>query len=507
MEAAANGAAKKASAAAAIAEAAERLIGVKVEDPAEAARLRRLRRNKQQSVLEEEEKARASPAFDKEGRITYIPPPIDVDLAHKEARRRERQARRKAQKALEHHEKKAGQWISNEIVPDGKKPRGASYDDEDDDISDQDGPVEPASEATLFTTSPMRSMRKASLSPVRRTSRSRSRSTTPPASPLRFRKESAASLAPSLPDVEEAEQALAQESPCPEPTLRPRSQETKVLLVASGAYNPIHKMHLRMLYLARQFLERAGMEVVGGIISPSHATLVRQKQRRNVKQIIPQRHRLNMARLMVGGSQWLTVDAWEITRRRIMDYLSVLHHVREVAERTWPGHTIRVVYLTKPYGMLRLSPEALRENGYGCLCVCRPVESERLLKQMAIYGSHENNPWEGVAHVVEDAAMLTHELERTTSAAVREDLIAGRDVDSMVGVSVSGYAVKHRLGGKMAGEEKWKPQEKEVRWCEEDGVRPYRTEPPEVRQRLNSRSEWATAGMEAIHGPSLGGAA
>jgi len=56
MEAAANGAAKKASAAAAIAEAAERLIGVKVEDPAEAARLRRLRRNKQQSVLEEEEK-------------------------------------------------------------------------------------------------------------------------------------------------------------------------------------------------------------------------------------------------------------------------------------------------------------------------------------------------------------------------------------------------------------------------------------------------------------------
>mmetsp|Transcript_14312 Transcript_14312/g.42921 ORF Transcript_14312/g.42921 Transcript_14312/m.42921 type:complete len:157 (+) Transcript_14312:1852-2322(+) len=134
---------------------------------------------------------------------------------------------------------------------------------------------------------------------------------------------------------------------------------------------------------------------------------------------------------------------------------------------------------------------------------CKPILNRETLTPR----SHENNPWEGVAHVVEDAAMLTHELERTTSAAVREDLIAGRDVDSMVGVSVSGYAVKHRLGGKMAGEEKWKPQEKEVRWCEEDGVRPYRTEPPEVRQRLNSRSEWATAGMEAIHGPSLGGAA
>jgi len=212
-----------------------------------------------------------------------------------------------------------------------------------------------------------------------------------------------------------------------------------------------------------------------------------------VKEIIPPRHRLNMARLLVGDSLWLSVDAWEITRRRIMDYLSVLHHVREVAERTWPGVPIRIVYLTKPYGMLKLSPRALREHGFGCLCVCRPVESERLLRQMAVYDSLEKNPWEGVAHVVEDAAMLTHELERTTSSAVRSDLMAGKSVEAMVGPSVAAYARKHAIGDKMAGGAQWQPEEKEVQWCEEDGVRPYRTEPPEIRRAEESRATWADA--------------
>lgn len=33
------------------------------------------------------------------------------------------------------------------------------------------------------------------------------------------------------------------------------SGRRQVILVASGAYNPIHKLHLRMLYIARKYLE------------------------------------------------------------------------------------------------------------------------------------------------------------------------------------------------------------------------------------------------------------
>ena len=84
-----------------------------------------------------------------------------------------------------------------------------------------------------------------------------------------------------------------------------------------------------MFYLARQFLEsKSNFEVLGGIVSPCHPTLVRQKFRQRPKEIVPPKHRLAMARLSVGDSAWLTVDPWEITRRRVLDYLAVLDHVR-----------------------------------------------------------------------------------------------------------------------------------------------------------------------------------
>lgn len=37
--------------------------------------------------------------------------------------------------------------------------------------------------------------------------------------------------------------------------LGPGSTREKVILVGSGMYNPLHRLHLRMFYLARQFLE------------------------------------------------------------------------------------------------------------------------------------------------------------------------------------------------------------------------------------------------------------
>jgi len=89
----------------------------------------------------------------------------------------------------------------------------------------------------------------------------------------------------------------------------------QVILVASGAFNPVHKMHLRHLYIARKYLEeRTEFEVLGGLISPQHATTVRGRYRQMRSHIIPPKHRLAMARAAVGASTWLTVDPWEITR-------------------------------------------------------------------------------------------------------------------------------------------------------------------------------------------------
>ena len=52
------------------------------------------------------------------------------------------------------------------------------------------------------------------------------------------------------------------------------------VLVSSGAYNPVHLMHIRAFYLARRHAEaNTSLPVVGGIISPSHDTFVRTKTR------------------------------------------------------------------------------------------------------------------------------------------------------------------------------------------------------------------------------------
>jgi nicotinic acid mononucleotide adenylyltransferase len=89
-------------------------------------------------------------------------------------------------------------------------------------------------------------------------------------------------------------------------------------------------------------LLRIRYDVLGGLVSPAHATEVRTRYRQQPLEIIPPRHRLAMARCAVGDSTWLTVDPWEITRKRVMDYMSVLEHVTQLIEACFPGLNVKV---------------------------------------------------------------------------------------------------------------------------------------------------------------------
>lgn len=53
----------------------------------------------------------------------------------------------------------------------------------------------------------------------------------------------------------------------------------------------------------------------------------------------------------------------------------------------------------------------LRAGGFGVITVCRPLEKQRLLKELS--PSLRN-----IANVVEDSEILSAELERTSSAMV-----------------------------------------------------------------------------------------
>ena len=203
--------------------------------------------------------------------------------------------------------------------------------------------------------------------------------------------------------------------------------------------------------------------MLGGIISPGHATQVRSRNRARPMEIIPPKHRLAIARASVGESSWLTVDPWEITRRRTMDYLSVLEHVGELFASTWPSLSIKIIVLASPNRMLKLSPPDMLNKGFSCLTVCRPQETDRLVKQL---GSR----WKNVAFVVEDAAILSAELEKTHSPGVRAALLKGdstkaasmREIESMVGPGIAKYVAKTKLCEKRSRRLKWSETDKQA---------------------------------------------
>jgi Cytidylyltransferase-like len=152
-----------------------------------------------------------------------------------------------------------------------------------------------------------------------------------------------------------------------------RMRPTKfAVLVGSGSCNPLTRMHMRSFFLAKQHLERiVGFVVLGSILSPSHGVSVRERYRNHPGEVIPSPHRLAVAQLMVAGSKWLSVDPWEITRRRTMDYLSLLQHCRAILSEEFPAEEIKIIYLCKENMVPKISPSALRQENFGCISVCR----------------------------------------------------------------------------------------------------------------------------------------
>jgi nicotinamide mononucleotide adenylyltransferase len=74
----------------------------------------------------------------------------------------------------------------------------------------------------------------------------------------------------------------------------------RVVLLLCGSFSPITNFHLRMLELARDFLQRTTrFRVVRGIISPVHDAYGK-------KGLVGAHHRLAMCRLATQSSDWVT---------------------------------------------------------------------------------------------------------------------------------------------------------------------------------------------------------
>ena len=98
-------------------------------------------------------------------------------------------------------------------------------------------------------------------------------------------------------------------------------------------------------------------------------------------------------------------------------------------EEHFPGVDIKVFYLCKANMVPLLSPQALRESNYGVISVCRPLECERILREIGA-------KWNGLIWIAEDVAMLD--------------------------ASIDEYFRVHRVGAKMMGDELWETQERQL---------------------------------------------
>ncbi|RLN26629.1 hypothetical protein BBO99_00001152 [Phytophthora kernoviae] len=233
------------------------------------------------------------------------------------------------------------------------------------------------------------------------------------------------------------------------PNTSPSKKTDVIVLVSSGAYNPIHMLHIRAFYVARQYVEsNYKFPVVGAFISPSHDTFVRVKNRRNPREMITKRHRLALIEAAVGSSSWIEVDKWEITRRRVTDYHSTLTHVREMCESHFPQYRFHIMYVCGCNTVVKLSHSALRDEGFGCTTVCRPAQTDMVIK-------HLGKTLAKTTTIVEDTGVLPCDLERATSFRVRQALVNikahANMIEMMVGKPVFQYFVKHDIGTECMG--------------------------------------------------------
>jgi nicotinic acid mononucleotide adenylyltransferase len=216
------------------------------------------------------------------------------------------------------------------------------------------------------------------------------------------------------------------------------------IIVGSGSYNPATRMHIRNFFIAKQCIEsQSDNFVLGSLLSPAHPHLVRQRFRSFIKEILPAPHRLAIAQLCVKNSMWVNVDPWEITRRRVMDYLSLLEHVQLMVNAEFSSYNVKIMYLCKANVIPNISAKAMRQNNYGAVCVCRATEYDQAALSM-------RNEWRGVLWLAEDTAILDASMETVSSRKVREAIKKNSPLEHLVGGVIAEYFRVNRIPQKVS---------------------------------------------------------
>eukprot|EP01106_Pelomyxa_sp_JSP_P006597 TRINITY_DN2063_c0_g1_i2.p1 TRINITY_DN2063_c0_g1~~TRINITY_DN2063_c0_g1_i2.p1 ORF type:complete len:241 (+),score=46.30 TRINITY_DN2063_c0_g1_i2:277-999(+) len=127
---------------------------------------------------------------------------------------------------------------------------------------------------------------------------------------------------------------------------------TRAVLVATGSFSPIHRMHIVQFEMARTFLASChAVDVILGYISPSHDSYLRGKLG---EEAIPYEDRVEMCKLAIkdhftqnptNDGFTIVVDQWEGHQAFFIDFPDVSDHQRSYLTSKFPQEKFLVLFL------------------------------------------------------------------------------------------------------------------------------------------------------------------
>jgi nicotinic acid mononucleotide adenylyltransferase len=101
----------------------------------------------------------------------------------------------------------------------------------------------------------------------------------------------------------------------------------KAILLATGAFSPIHKGHIEMFKISKSHLESLGYEIIKGFVSPKHNDYVSRK----TDDYLDIDDRINLIKLAIkeSGLNWIEVYDWEARQTKPLGKKYVVNKIKE----------------------------------------------------------------------------------------------------------------------------------------------------------------------------------
>jgi len=97
------------------------------------------------------------------------------------------------------------------------------------------------------------------------------------------------------------------------------------VLISCGSFNPPTNMHLRIFDLAKDALARKNIQVVAGIISPTH-----DEYKDHKPTLITSKHRVAMVQQALATNPWIKCSTWETEQQGWTRTVKVLEHQGQI---------------------------------------------------------------------------------------------------------------------------------------------------------------------------------